>query len=290
MYFDKYNIIYYIVLYMNCCICGPVKNCGPYLLKVLENMEKIGSIFDDYKIIIYYDTSSDNTLNILKYYQLKNHKMMFYINKNQMSPFRTHNLAIARNFCLNHVKQNKDKYPFFIMMDCDDVNCKEVNVDVLRKYLHDNNNNNNIWDGLSFNTKPKYYDIWALSIYPFCFSYNHFANQSKYHIIIRNYIDELLKKAASENTLVECISSFNGFSIYRTDKFLNTYYDGGIRLDLIPKKNLEAHKRVTRSNLVYKKYVTVDGRYEDCEHRAFHIQARQNSGAKIMISPEVLFT
>jgi len=35
--------------------------------------------------------------------------------------------------------------------------------------------------------------------------------------------------------------------------------------------------------------VNVDGRYEDCEHRAFHIQARQNSGAKIMISPEVLF-
>lgn len=51
---------------MNCCICGPVKNCGPYLKKVLENMEKIGSIFDDYIILLYYDTSSDNTLNILK--------------------------------------------------------------------------------------------------------------------------------------------------------------------------------------------------------------------------------
>jgi len=51
---------------MNCCICGPVKNCGPYLQKVLDNMEKIGSIFDDYQIIIYYDKSSDNTLNILK--------------------------------------------------------------------------------------------------------------------------------------------------------------------------------------------------------------------------------
>jgi hypothetical protein len=48
--------------------------------------------------------------------------------------------------------------------------------------------------------------------------------------------------------------------------------------------------KAANSKLVYKKYVTVDGRYEDCEHRAFHIQARQKSGARIMISPEVLFS
>ena len=47
--------------------------------------------------------------------------------------------------------------------------------------------------------------------------------------------------------------------------------------------------KATKSKLVYKKYKTVDGRYEDCEHRAFHIQASNNSGARIMISPEVLF-
>ena len=275
---------------MNCCICGPVKNCGPYLLKVLENMEKIGSVFEDYQIIIYYDKSNDNTLDILKEYQNNNPKMIFYINQNLVSQFRTHNIAIARNFCLNYVKQNKNKYPFFIMMDCDEVNCKEVNTDILKKYLYQNN-----WDGLSFNTDPKYYDIWGLSIYPFCFSYNHFENNVKYYNIIQNWIDELLKKAALENKLLECISSFNGFSIYKTNKFLNTYYDGRIRLDLIPKTNLEAHKKVTRSKLVFKQYfkpdgkINVDGRYEDCEHRAFHIQAIQNSGSRILISPEVLF-
>lgn len=275
---------------MNCCICGPVKNCGPYLQKVLENMAKIGSIFDDYMIIIYYDKSSDNTLNILKQYQETNSKMIFYVNQKPVSPFRTHNISIARNFCLNFVRQNREKYPFFIMMDCDDVNCKEVNTDILKKYLYSNN-----WDGLSFNTSPKYYDIWGLSIYPFCFSYNHFENNVKYYDIIQNYVDGLLKKASSQNTLLPCISSFNGFSIYRTNKFLNTYYDGRIRLDIIPKQNLEAHKNITKSKLVFKKYynpdgkINVDGSYEDCEHRAFHIQARQNSGARIMISPEVIF-
>jgi hypothetical protein len=170
-------------------------------------------------------------------------------------------------------------------MDCDDVNCKEVNIDILKKYLYRND-----WDGLSFNSYPKYYDIWGLSIYPFCFSYNHFENNVKYYNIIQNFINNLLEKAREKNTLVECISSFNGFSLYRTSKFLNTYYDGRIRIDLIPKSNMDAHKNITKSNLLFKKYITVDGCYEDCEHRPFHIQARQKSRAKIMISPDILFT
>ena len=269
---------------MNCCICGPVKNCAPYLDKVFENIEKIGSLFDDYKIIIYYDKSKDNTLQKLKEYQNRNPRLQLYVNNKPVSPFRTHNIAIARNFCLNFVRNNKERFPYFIMMDFDDVNCKNLNVEPLRNSLKRED-----WDALSFNTTPKYYDIWGLSIYPYCFSYNHFEENVKNYNIIQNYVSALLSKLPP-NGLLPCISSFNGFSIYRTNKFLNTYYDGRVRKDLIPPQNMAAHKAITNSKLVYKKYVTVDGRYEDCEHRAFHIQARQNSGARIMISPEVLFS
>jgi hypothetical protein len=268
---------------MNCCICGPVKNCAPYLTKVLQNVEKIGSVFENYKILIYYDNSNDNSLEILKEYQKTNPKLQLYINKKPMSKFRTHNIAIARNFCLNFVRNNKEQFPFFIMMDFDDVNCKEVNTDILKKYISRED-----WDGLSFNTAPYYYDIWGLSIYPFCFSYNHFQNNTLNYKIIQHYVEGLLKKVPP-NGLLPCICAFNGFAIYRTNKFLDTYYDGRIRTDLIPNKNMNAHKKAANSRLVYKKYVTVDGRYEDCEHRAFHIQARQKSGARIMISPEIIF-
>ena len=51
---------------MKVCICGTVKNVGEYLPRVLENMEKIASIFEDYVIILYYDKSKDNTLQIMK--------------------------------------------------------------------------------------------------------------------------------------------------------------------------------------------------------------------------------
>ena len=269
---------------MNCCICGPVKNCGPYLPKVFENIERIGSLFDDYKIIIYYDHSVDNTLDILKKYQLKNPRMTFYVNKKPVSRFRTHNIAIGRNYCLNYIRQHAQKFPYFIMMDFDDVNCKNINIEPLKRSLLRND-----WDGLSFNTSPYYYDIWGLSIWPFCFSYNHFQNSYKYYSIIRDYI--MLKfKLLKPGGLLQCISSFNGLSIYRTSKFMNTYYDGRVRTDLFPKDYIKAHAFAQHSNgLVYRDYGHVKGKYEDCEHRAFHQMARQKSGARIMISPEVLF-
>jgi hypothetical protein len=269
---------------MNCCICGPVKNCAPYLDKVIENMEKIGSLFDDYIILLYYDKSTDNTLDKLKEYQKKNSKIFFYINEKPISLFRTHNIAIARNFCLNFVKKNKEHFPYFIMMDTDNVNCKEVNLEPLQNSLKRED-----WDGLSFNTWPHYYDIWGLSIWPYCFSYNHFYNNFKYHTIIRNYIMYKLNSLKT-GELLPCISSFNGFSIYRTSKFLNAYYDGRVRSDLFPKNLIDAHATAQQSRgLVYKNYGHIKGKYEDCEHRAFHQMARTRSRARIMISPEIIF-
>ena len=269
---------------MNCCICGPVKNCGPYLKKVFENIEKIGSLFENYKIIIYYDKSDDNTLDILKEYQNKNSKLLFYINKNSVSKFRTHRIAVARNFCLKYIRNNLNIFPYFIMMDFDDVNCKDINIEPLRRCLKRED-----WDGLSFNSSPSYYDIWGLSIYPYCFSYNHFNDNYNYHEIIKSYITEKLNNLKPWQ-LLKCISSFNGFSIYKTNKFLKTYYDGRVRTDLFSKELLTAHSVAQKSRtLVYRDYGHIKGKFEDCEHRAFHQMARLNSNARIMISPEKLF-
>ena len=78
---------------LKCVITGPVKNCAPYLDKVFKNIEKIGSLFEDYEIIIYYDKSNDNTLEILKQYQQKNNKLKFYVNLDKVSKYRTHRIA-----------------------------------------------------------------------------------------------------------------------------------------------------------------------------------------------------
>jgi hypothetical protein len=272
---------------MKTCFCGPVRNCGKYLDKVFANIEKLGSLFEDYKICIFYDKSDDNTLEVLKKYQNKNTRLFLFVNKTFISNYRTHRLAYARNFCLDFIKNNcpLEEYPYFFMMDFDDVNCKHVNPEILKKYLHRDD-----WDGLSFNTSPKYYDIWALSIYPYCFSYNHFKNIPGLHdyYSIQTFITNKLNNL-NKDELLKCISSFNGFSIYRANKFLNCLYDGRIRVDLLPKSYLLAHAKAAKSGVIFPDLNHVKAFHEDCEHRAFHLQAINDNNAKIRISPEVLF-
>ena len=261
---------------MSCCICGTVKNCEPYLDKVFKNIEIIGSLFNDYKIVLYYDKSNDNTLEKLKTYKNKNPKLNIYVNNITLSTYRTHNISNGRNKCLEYIRKICSDYEMFIMMDMDDVNCKEINIEILKKYLKRED-----WDALSFNTSPKYYDIWALSIYPYYLSFFAFENTDEMSKIMFYHITNLLTNLPS-GELLKCASAFNGFSIYKTDKFINCNYDGRLRLDLLPFKQIFKNNNVYNSNF---KINTLD----DCEHRAFHLEAINKNNARIRISPEILF-
>ena len=259
---------------MKCCICGAVKNVGKYLDKIFSNIEKIGSLFENYVIIFYYDHSTDNTLQKMKEYQAKVgvERFIFYVNIVPISKYRTHRIANARNNCLQIIRNNYIDWPYFIMIDCDDKCSENVKINVLQKYLRRND-----WDSLSFN-KKQYYDIWALSVRPYMFSFLHFKPQAIKPMI--NYINDLLKKVPPGG-LLKCASAFNGFAIYRTNKFINCTYDGKPRLDLIPASILKTNMKVLNSKIY-------EGP-EDCEHRAFHLEAIQKYGARIRISPEIVF-
>ena len=82
-----------------CYICGCARNVGPHLEGVFENIKKIISNLDDYHIIIAYDESQDNSLELLKSYARSFGKKMTLIigNKNKLTNIRTQNIANARN-------------------------------------------------------------------------------------------------------------------------------------------------------------------------------------------------
>jgi hypothetical protein len=240
-------------------------------------MEIIGNIFEDYKIIIYYDNSNDNSLNVLKEYKTKNIKMDYHLNNDPLSNLRTHNIAKGRNFCLNYIREKCNNYDFFIMMDCDDVNSKNIKLDTLNKYLLRSD-----WDSLSFNTMPTYYDIWALSIKPYYLSIFHWNNKTdEMSKVMSTHIKNIIDNTP-EGSLINCASAFNGFSIYKTDKFINCSYDGQLRLDNFPFKSVFNKNNIFNTTFNY-------SNNEDCEHRNFHFQAILINNAKIRISPEILF-
>jgi hypothetical protein len=179
------------------------------------------------------------------------------------------------------------------MMDFDDVCDKYINIDNINKYLKRND-----WDSLSFN-RYNYYDIWALSINPYILSCWHWEEKqidSKYVVnIMEEYIINELENLnkLDNDKLLECYSAFNGFSIYRKDKFINCEYKNNIyeNVNIIKKlnsnlidNNIQSLNNITKNNNILK-YNLI----EDCEHRYFHLSAILKNNAKIRISPLIIF-
>jgi hypothetical protein len=149
-----------------------------------------------------------------------------------------------------------------------------MKINLLENYLK---NRNKEWDALSFNYPNNYYDSWALSIRPFVASCDHF----KHRDIGANYIKKIIQNI-DKRKLIPCYSAFNGFSIYKTNKFINCHYDGRFNLNFIPKSLLI-------ENIRHAGKMILTDMNEDCEHRSFHFQAIRQNNAKIRISPHCLF-
>jgi hypothetical protein len=264
-----------------CCICAAVKDVGSHLNAIFNNMEKIGNIFNDYRVIFFYDKSEewyDNTLDLIKEFQTRNTKVALIVNPTPLTnAVKTCKLAHARNACLQYIRENCPTYQYFVVMDCDEICAPPIKIDLFKKYLKRTD-----WDALSFR-RSHYYDLWALSMRDLIYSCWHFQKPHALPIY-QKAIDDALRNCP-QGELVHVYSAFGGFGIYRTDKFLDCKYDGSSRLDLMPpfllKRNIERCGEITQYQW--------DGPDQDCEHRSFHIQAKLMNNARIAIAPVSLF-
>ena len=271
-------------------ICGCVKDCADYLEKVFENIDKVIDLFADYKILIAHDNSLDNSLEILKSKQTKyNLEIIDVLENNYITDFtmRSKKISNSRNELISRVySENKKDFEYFIMMDMDDVCSSTLNINNLKKYIDDDSG----WDSLSFN-RPNYFDIWALSIDPYLLSCWHFPGGFDIVNKIKEHISEKLYKLGP-NELLECLSAFNGFAIYKKSKFIDCHYDWQVHsnYDLISKEDIEKNEKALGVPFtIDKAYHQVVNPITDCEHRYFHMKAIEKNDARIRISPLCLF-
>lgn len=273
-----------------CFIVGCVRNCGKYLDNVFNNINKIIKLFDEYKIIIAYDISDDNSLDILLEKQKNINNFILLINENELSYERVINISNARNLIFNKIKEEfyDDSWNYYINLDFDNICIQPINTDILNKYLVRDD-----WDSLSFNrnyndiypfNENGYYDIWALSYDPYIYSCWHWNNS--YYLtynIIKPDIENKLKEL-NEDELFSCFSAFNGFAIYRLEKFINCSYNYSLKenTEYMSEDILEKNKKLFDYNISYNSDV-------DCEHRKFHLEAIKKNNARIRISPLFLF-
>ena len=273
-------------------ICGCARNCAAHLTRVFLNIDNISKLFKDFVVIVAYDFSKDNTIEILLHYQkMYGNKMKIINNSLPLSPIRTVNISNARNAILKEIRQiNEPTFTHMIMMDLDDVCAEPMNMEILKQTIRRND-----WDALSF-ARPDYYDIWALSIAPYIYSCWHFyPNTEDCVTIIKKYVTDKLNKLG-DGELLECTSAFNGIAVYKLSAFANCSYDWNLNNNVKLINKLYPNMLISNCKSLNKKIHLGEmykdcsiGYNSDCEHRKFHMSAILLNNAKIRISPLSIF-
>jgi hypothetical protein len=265
-----------------CCLC--IRNCANFLPKIFDNLNLLGKEFKSFHIIFVYDNCNDNSAKLLEEYKINSKFNVHIINniKNK-SIYRTVRIANSRNVYLNIINNEIKNIDYHIVIDADDVNISPWNIDIIKYYL----NNNNDWDAISFN-RPEYYDIWALLYNNFkhhCWGFK--QNSVKIHNHMKNDITNELKNM-EDDKLFECYSAFNGFAIYKTDKFKNCVYNGLYKNITKLITDNDRQNTIIFLNKIFSN-VTIHKSYtQHCEHIYYHLTAIKMNNAKIRISKKII--
>jgi len=264
----------------NVVICLSVYNNEFGLPYCLKNIKKIKDVFDKLNIVVFYDNSKDKSLEILNNFKKnENIDIDIIINKNKKFNLRTANIAHARNSLLKIIREKYNDYYYFIMMDTNEYACVgEINRDLIYDVIH---NEKYDYDALSFDREAGYYDTWALSFDPYIYSFFHFNNWEKVVDNMRLEFNKLLNNH-EKNNLISVYSSFNGFCIYKTNKFINCSYSSNIDKNLFPEGSIKKQETLVENTILNKLY-------DDCEHRKFHLEAIKKNNAKIRICKNYIF-
>ncbi len=263
-----------------CCICLCVYNNEFGLPYVLKNIKELEKVFEKTQVLVFFDQSKDKSYNILQEYQKKYNNMEIILNNNQKSELRTENIANARNGLLKKIREKYIDYEYFIMMDSNEYSCiGDIKVEPIKEILQRKEE----WDSISFDREAGYYDTWALSFDPYIYSFFHFNNWQKLVEMMRQHFNKLLEEyRKNPNQLIEVYSAFNGFAIYKTEKFINCSYSADINLSIVPLQILKKEQELTQCRIT-------NNMKNDCEHRKFHFEAIKKNNAKIKISVIPIF-
>lgn len=265
-----------------CCLA--IRNCDKYLKTIFENLDKLSEYFLEFNVICVYDNCNDTTENMLyEYKNNSNYNVIIINNQYNDSSFTTVRLANARNkylYAITNIIKNID---FHFVIDANDINCFEWNYNLILKYLKRDD-----WDCISFNRKTLYYDIWSLYFDKYVYNVWDFGEKSEkiiYHI--RDKFLNIINNRNNEE-LFECFSAFNGFSIYRTSKFVDCYYDGYNKniSEFISKDQINLMIETLKRDLNDDTIERINCKVEISEHVYYHLSAIRKNNARIRISNE----
>ena len=228
--------------------CGLARDVAEGLPMVQKRIERAGSMFKDYRVVIYENDSQDNTVALLKDWQAKNpHVVVLSENLGakkwgQVNDLdRMKYLATCRNQYLEYVKEHFSDFEFLIVLDFDLPKGFSYG-GLANTFGHDD------WDAVGSNgllvppegypsANPMFFDAWA---------YREKRDGEA------GPLDEINRLAFRRGEdLVPVTSCFGGLAVYRMEAIRMGAQYGG----------------------------------EDCEHVVFHRQLREMGFGKMFLNP-----
>lgn len=241
-----------------------------------------------------YDATLCEITNLIRddfFPRVPNARVEMIQNQYPWEPVRQRNIGHARNTFLDYLRLLRGtktiEFSHFAFMDFNDYACiGDINTDVLREVMDLQSE----WDSVSFMREAGYYDMWALSFYPYVHSFFHFERHWRDVLErMRKMFDSVVIRAIhSGKSFLSVYSAFNGFALYRCSTYLSDEeprirYSDDIQPAFYPPNAL--------AEQLYLVDAPLDGRInEDCEHRYFHmVSAQSPHNARIYIYLKSLF-
>lgn len=283
-----------------CGICQNIENAVPY---DIENIEKIGSHFTDYAVIIYENNSKDRTSTLLQKWAKKNNRVTFIserVPRLKLPPDRIEKISRARNIVLAHARDPKyADFKYLIMADLDFEAPWPI------KSILESLDLPFEWDCVTANgvrDNGIYYDRYALRYSDFPLGPELLGDNW--------WLSENIPKLCFKNDeFIPVYSAFGGLAIYKTDSILPFSYSAKVTEDVKqfyeeillsidkPNRHLEMYmeinklpgKKFERGMPVnfFKKKSSEDKSTSCCEHICLHASMILNGFGKIFINPKM---
>ena len=136
---------------------GCARDCENGLQSSINNIKKIGLLFEDFQISIFENDSKDKTQEILEsIHKQLNLKLFNEKDLDTVKPLRTTRLAYARNKLMDWALQQNSDY--VAVVDMDTVLTQEFDI----SGFIDNFSKEGVWDAVFPVNNDFYYDLWAL--------------------------------------------------------------------------------------------------------------------------------
>lgn len=260
---------------------GVVRDCAAHLPKVLDNIDRMASIFEDSAFVFVENDSVDATRSLLATWGLskRNFTLLSCPGLGGL-PVRTVRLETARNVYLEFVKtaSSLEPFDFLCVMDMDDIGTRPIELADFQAALAFMSSTADC-AGIFANQLGSYYDMWALRHRDYCpgdvwyevleYAQVHgVSDEEAFARTFRRRIRSFDRDAAP----IEVESAFGGLGVYRLSYVRsNTNPYLGSRVRLLRRPGAEP--------VIY--------RMQQCEHVHFH-QGLRHLGGRLFIWPGLI--